>query len=308
MEADGWWGREAIRARLSDPAGTARLVARRALLFLDNAEHGLDYAPALDENPWRRAAPVPFALIAGLAAAGLVALGFRGSGGGIVWSAILACAATPVLFYASSRYRLPASVLLCVPAGCGLAALAGALEVRARRRAWAGGACAALLAGSLAVPSADLTRVELAGALANRAVAYRQAGDLGAAERDARRASELDPSSATARFDLGAVLEAAGRAADAEVAYREALALDAASAEAAGNLAALLIRRGAALEAVPILRRALSAHPTHAACRTNLVIALASAGDLEEARKAARDAAEAGIALDAGLLREIGIR
>jgi len=103
VEADAYWGREAIRVRLADPAGSLALVARRALLLFDNTEHGLDYAPALDANPWRLVAFVPFAVLAGLAFAGVAATGFRGTGGAFVWSAILACALTPIVFYGSSR-------------------------------------------------------------------------------------------------------------------------------------------------------------------------------------------------------------
>ncbi len=316
VEADGWWGREAVRVRASDVPGTVVLLARRVLLLLDNTEHGLDYNPALDADPWRWAAPLPFALLAGLAGAGFVALGRRGSGGAAVWSAFLACAATPVVFYASSRYRLPAAMVLCIPAGCGFAALIGwaplpeargtGLTPRSSRRRWIAAATGAALAVlSFVIPSADLTRAELAGALANRATSFRQAGDLGAAEEDARRAAATDPESVPARFNLGSILEAAGRVEEAEAAYREALALDPSSTEAAGNLAGLLIRRGAAREAVPILEKAIAAHPSDTVCRTNLVVALAAAGELDGARAAAAAAAKAGVTIDPELLRAI---
>jgi len=158
---------------------------------------------------------------------------------------------------------------------------------------------------SLLVPSSDLTRVEIAGGLANRSVAYLEAGDPVAEERDARRAKVMDPSSATASFNLGRVLEATGREGAAEAAYRETLALDASSAEAAGNLARLLVRRGVAREAIPFLAGALAVHPAHVVCRTNLVIALVSAGDFEGARNAADAAAKTGVVLDPELLRAI---
>ena len=45
VEADGWWGRRALETRLKDPAGSMVLLARRAVLTIDNHEHGLDYAP-----------------------------------------------------------------------------------------------------------------------------------------------------------------------------------------------------------------------------------------------------------------------
>jgi tetratricopeptide (TPR) repeat protein len=304
VAADGWWAREALRERARDPMGTLYLFSRKLLLLFDNVEHGLDDAPALDMNPWRWGASLPFAAVVGLAAAGVAALGLRRSGGPVVWSAILACAAAPVVFYASSRYRLPAAALLCVPAGCGAKALLlGGSVDSPRRRIRAGIAGVAAAALSLLVPSSDLVRAETAGALANRAVAHKRLGDLVAAERDARRAMEIDPSSAIARFNLGTILETGGRAGDAEASYVEALSRDPESAEAAGNLAALLIRRGAWREAIPILEKALTVHPSQAACRANLVVALLAAGDLGGAREAASAAAKAGVVLDPELLR-----
>jgi tetratricopeptide (TPR) repeat protein len=281
-------------------------VAWKALLLLDDAEHGLDYAPALDQNPLRRTAPVPFAALLGLSAFGLLALGARRSGGTALWSALAACAAAPVLFYASSRYRLPMAALLSVPAGCGVAALLGGSPAGPRRRLAAAAAGAGLAALSLVVPSGDLARAATAGALSNRAVSFKNAGDLASAERDASRAVGMAPRSARARFNLGVVLEAAGRLPAAEASYSEALDLDPLSAEAAGNLAGILIRRGAAGEAIPLLERAVAARPSHAACRTNLVVARMAAGDLAGARDAAAAAARAGVALDAELLRALG--
>ena len=132
VEADRWWGRRALRTRVEQPGNTIRLLLLKFVLLLDNYEHSLGYHPQLDSNPWRltiglagrgEIAVVPFALLLGLAAAAVMLAGTRGSGGWRIWGAILACAATPLLFYVSSRYRLPATALLTVPAGSGLAAL-----------------------------------------------------------------------------------------------------------------------------------------------------------------------------------------
>jgi tetratricopeptide (TPR) repeat protein len=307
VEADRFFRREAVRVRLADPAGTAALAGYRVLLLLDDFEHGLDYAPFLDTNPFRWSAPVPFALLAGLACAGLVALGARTSGGAAVWTAIAAAALVPVVFYVSSRYRLPFSVLLAVPAGAGASVLAGTVAAASPARRWggllAGLACALL---SLCVPSGRLVRSETAGALANRGVAFQKQGDLAAAERDLRAALAIDASASAVWYNLAVVLEASGRGAEAERAYVEALSREPGHAESSGNLAALLLRRGDAEAAIPVLRRALASRPGSEVLWTNLVVALASAGRAEEARRAARDAAGAGVTLDPELLAAVG--
>ncbi len=309
VEADRWFAREALRARLADPSGTARLLVRKLLLMLSDAELSLDYPPELDESLWRWTAPVSFAWIVAFAVAGLVLAGWRGAGAWTVWGAIGACALTPLVFYVSSRYRLPLAMLLCVPAGVGVARLRESWRARAagRRSLLAVALAAGVGLVSVAVPVGELRRSTHAVALANRASVKKSSGDLAGAEQDLRQALALDPGASAAWFNLGVVLEASGRAQEAEGAYRRVVQTEPGHAEAAGNLAGLLVRSGRATEAVPILRRALESRPHHAVCWTNLVVALASQGDLEGARQAARQAAGAGVELPLGLLEAIGM-
>lgn len=308
VEADRWWGAQALRARAADPGGTAVLVGRRLWLLLDNREHGLDYNAALDRNPWRFVAPLSFAPLFGLAVAGVILVGFRSTGGAKLWTAVAASAVAPVAYYVSSRYRLPLVLLLSVPAGVAAARLVAAASSRGRlgrlQLALAGALAAALF--SLAAPFGDLARAEEAGALANLASEAKRAGDLGGSEKLLRTALSMDPDCVGCSYNLGVVLEALGRAAEAEDSYRKALALDAGQAESAANLAAILVRSGRAREALGPLREALAHRPGHAACWVNLIVALASLGDLEGAIRAAGEAARSGVALDPGLLETIG--
>jgi Tfp pilus assembly protein PilF len=303
VEADRWWGRQAVLTRFHDPVGTVLLFGRRFLLSLDNYEHSVDYAPELDADPWSRAALVPFAAILGLAAAGVVLAGTKGTGGPPVWGAIAAAAATPLLFYVSSRYRLPLAALLCIPAGVGLVALFDRRTPRPRRRILTAIVGGGLLASvSLTVPFADLQTVEEAAALANRAGAYKRAGDLKAAEREVRRAIEIDPKTPLAWLNLGVILEAERRIKEAKESYREAVRLDPTSTAAAENLGGLLILHGEAREAVGVLRRALEVDPSATGCWTNLVVALVTLSDLAAARTEAARAESAGVKLDPSLL------
>jgi hypothetical protein len=202
VASDAFWWREGLRARAADPSGTIALIARRAMLTVDNAEHGLDYAPALDRNPLRFTALVPFALILGLAVFGVAALGFSRTGGFALWSSVLVAVAAPLVFYVSSRHRLPVAFLLAVPAGCGLAIL------RETRRVvpLAAGCCAVAI--SFGIPSSALLRSEKASALAVVADSQRKAGQLDAAAESSRRATELDGGNTVAWFNRG-VIEAA---------------------------------------------------------------------------------------------------
>jgi len=305
VEADGWWGRQALKTRLEDPAGSLVLMARRLALTIDNHELGLDYAPALDSNPWRRLCIAPLALLLGLAAAGLVLKGFRGTGGWWTWSAILSCALTPLLFYVSSRYRLPAAALLVLPAGCGLAAL---LQKGQPRRIAALITGAALCAISLLMPFQALKSAVMGEGLANRAIAQMDGGDLQAARLSTERALALAPASALVNFNAGVVEDAAGSGDSAEAAYRRALDIDPGFAEAAGNLGKILILRADFEEAAALLEKALRRRPAHQLCWNNLVLAYTGAGRNQSAREAVRRAAANGVQLDQGMLRAIGLQ
>ena len=307
VEADRWWGRQALRARMDEPLGTAGLLLRKAFLLVDSHEHALGQSPALDPNPWRRAFPLPWALLLGLALYGAVARGPAGSGGWRLWSALLATAVTPLLFYVSSRYRLPVAALLCVPGGAGLVGLVSLFrKPPALRRvgAAAGAGLIALLSLSLGYmePSRTLIRHEAAQGLSNRAYVLRSAGRLDDAEALVREALRLEPSTSVAHLNLGWILEARGRESEAVAAYLEALRLEPGRAEAAANLAALLIRRGRPEDAVGHLRRALEHRPSHAQSWTNLVVALVATGQRGAARQAARDAGLRGVTLEAALI------
>lgn len=307
VDADRWWGRQALLTRIGDPLGTLLLIARRAALTIDGYEHGLDDAPALDANPWRRAFPIPLPVVLGLAAAGLLALGFAGTGGSASWIPIAAGAATPVAFYVSCRYRLPMVWFLCVPAGAAVASLMAAIRSRTFRgrpvRAAAGGLIVAL--ASALVPSGSLARSEESMAHANLASAFAETRDFPRAEAEARKAIADDPTSVMGRYNLGVILVAVGRSAEAETMYREALARDPSHAESAGNLAKLLIERGAAEDAVPVLQRALASRPGDAACWTNLVVAFLARGDGTRARGAVADGERAGVRFAPELLSAV---
>ena len=298
VEADRYWGREAWRVRLDDPSGTLALFARRALLLVDDAEHGLDYAPFLDPDPWRWAAPLPFAALLFLAVAGLALRGVSGTGGGRLWLGTAACAVAPVLFFTASRYRLPLAALLCVPAGVGFSSLLALPRRPTRREGWAILLAAAAAGLALFEPSAALVHQERATAFSNLAALRRRQGDLAEALSLARQALEENPDSAVARYNLGVFLRAAGRGPEAEEAFAQALRTDPGFAEAAVNLSSLLLEEGRAREAVPVLRTALAAHPSHPKCWKNLVAALALSGETEAARAAAAEAERRGVKID----------
>lgn len=325
VEADRYWGGEALRTRLANPWDSLVLVGRRALLLVDNHEHGLDEHPTMDRNPWRLRfrlpwtlgagaaerpaewAIVPFALIFALALGGLLARGVSGSGGAQVWGAIGACAVAPLAFYVSSRYRLPLTAVLVIPAGAAIAWIAERPELGRRRTGWTVAAMAGALVVSLTVPSEDVQRTALISGHFNRAAAYKSIGDFDAAERDARQALAIGPEIDTAWYNLATILEARERFEEAEAAYLGALERNPAMTVAAGNLASLYIRLGTPEKAPPIVRGALEHGAGDSTCWTNLIVAHWELGQTELARRAAAEALASGIPLDPELLAAIEV-
>ena len=298
VEADRYWGREAVRARLADPSGTVKLILRRASLLVWNAELTLTAGPRQDPNPLRWLAPLPFAVLLGLAAASLVAAGWRGSGGWIVWSSVAACAVAPLLFYVSSRYRLPMASMLCLPAGAGLAALIRPPADRPLCRRWlALGLALMVMLGSIAVPGGEFLAQADAAGLVNRAKAWMRVSDLARAEADYRSALELHPGWAPALFKLGELLFESGRGAEAETYYARALQAQPEYADAACALGRQLNQSARHEQALPLLRQGLQFDPEHDVCWHNLVAALALSGRFDEAGEAIEQAAGLGVAL-----------
>jgi len=307
VEADRYWATRAVSARVADPLGSAVLAGSKLGLSIANAEIGLDYSPSLDGNPWRHIAPVPFAVVLALALSALVFRGGEGSGGWKAWGAVLACAAAPWIFYVSSRYRLPAVAMLCVPAGAGAATIAASVRrgFAARKRVAILATATAFTLASLLMPVGSSVRRTEASAVASRAIAWKRAGDPARGMRELETALTRDPGSVVGWFNLGVLQQDAERISDAEASYRRALALHPGHPESAGNLAALLIRSGQAGEAVPILATALEVRPFDENCWTNLVVALALTGDVRGARAAVEAATAEGVTVEAGLVEAV---
>jgi tetratricopeptide (TPR) repeat protein len=119
--------------------------------------------------------------------------------------------------------------------------------------------------------------------LFDRALSAEHIGDSAEAERLYRVVMKSDPTDASAPFNLGNMLRAAGRTVEAEVALRSATRADSAFAEAWYNLADLLDDQGRSEAAVVCLRKALVVSPDYVDAMFNLALLLQRKGAHAEA-------------------------
>jgi len=131
-----------------------------------------------------------------------------------------------------------------------------------------------------------------ARALLEQARLARQQGRLEEAEQACRRAVELDPRSAEARWKLGAVQRERGHPEAAETTLRGALAIAPNNLEALLNLATTLCALERPAEALEFVARATESAPGAAIAHANAGFTLAQCGREEEAVQAYARAVE----------------
>lgn len=120
--------------------------------------------------------------------------------------------------------------------------------------------------------------------------AYATNGQFGEAERQLRRALELDPQYVTAAAKLAGVLAERGKLDEAEKLLRKAWEWDEQSTEARTSLGHLLYKQGRSTEAVTVYEEALSIDATSPETLAGLADALVENGRLDEAIERYRQA------------------
>lgn len=123
-----------------------------------------------------------------------------------------------------------------------------------------------------------------------KGIAALKAGDTNGAKAAFEVAIQKNPKQADAHHYLGVVNEQTGARADAEKNYRRALDLQPDLQESSVNLAALLIDAGKFDEAASLMKKAIAKDPKNASLQVNLGMALSGKNDVDGANKAFEEA------------------
>ena len=123
-----------------------------------------------------------------------------------------------------------------------------------------------------------------------KGIAALNAGDTNGAKAAFEVAVQKNPKQADAHHYLGLVNDQIGNKAEAEKNYRKALELQPDLEESAVNLAAILVENGKYDEAASLMKTSIAKNPKSAALQVNLGMALSGKNDVDGASKAFEEA------------------
>lgn len=295
-EVSAYWTDRAMDYIRSEPAEWLALMGRKLMLFWNDVEIGdtedlythAEHSPALRVlgTVFRFGVLVPLAIL------GVWITRREADRLWLFWLLPLAYMASVLLFFVFARYRLPVVPFLALFAGAGAVRARGWLRSAPRREVTA---CAGtLLAAAAAVNWPTVAVDDLrSGTRASIGAALERRSDLEGAERQYRRALELNPENATAHFYLATALQRQDRLEPALERYRRALELEPRRPEAHNNYGVALVAAGRREEGVASFRRAAELDPSFADPRDNLGTLARSRGDVRAALDWYREAVEA---------------
>jgi 4-amino-4-deoxy-L-arabinose transferase-like glycosyltransferase len=228
-EVSSYWFRKGLRFMRENPGRALSLAAEKLSYWTGSQEFSTEYV-LLTEREFTRSLwlmPLPFAVLLGFAAAGLRASRRERAAPLLVLLFVLVNLVTVMLFYFSSRYRLPAVPFLCVYAGGGAVALADRWRARgARRSFWRLAAPASVVFVLSAVPWHPDYAMQADNQYFNLGNEYFYVGRYDDAVKSYRRALKRLDRKAKIHHNLGITYKVLGRWPEAVAAFERVLELD----------------------------------------------------------------------------------
>lgn len=123
-----------------------------------------------------------------------------------------------------------------------------------------------------------------------KGIAALKANDMNGAKASFEVAVQKNPKQADAYHYLGLVNDQMGQKADAEKNYKKALELQPDLEESAINLSAILVENGKYDDAVALMKKVIAKNPKNANAQVNLGMALSGKNDVDGANKAFEEA------------------
>lgn len=316
-QVSSYWTRQTLRAIASHPGRWIGLLARKSAMAV-NAVEVMDTEDIYTHAQWthilRWLLPLlHFGIVLPLAVAGILFSVARRRRLIPLYAVMAAYGLGVILMFVLGRYRYPLALPAILFAGAAVdEAWRSRLRSLGRRRLALTAIAVVLVAVGANWPLIDrsgyrpVTECNIAYALMSqgapdqralahvdaalraqprfpnahhlRGVLLAEAGPAAEAEKELRRAIELEPDRALTYGHLAGLLASQGRLSEAIPLLERSLALDPFDAEAQNNLAGMLAEVGRCAEAVERIRHALGLRPDDAELRVNCALILATCG------------------------------
>ncbi len=286
------------------PAQWAILELKKLFYFFDNYEHSLEYSYPVERKYLSIISILPYGLIIPLALLGLlVSFPWKGKAPLVLYLFVLLL--TVLIFYMSSRYRLPAVPILCLFSGYGVSFIMDVFKRKDISKIILSLFCVAVVSVISFVKIGDIYALEEATAYGNLGTAFNGSGLLQEALLNFEKQLELDPESAYALFNIGTVLSKMGKNGDAVGYYERAIKLNPNLTEAYNNLGVILVKQGDCSSAEILFLKALRIKPFLLNPYINLLSCYLMRGDIEKVMRIKSMADRYGVIIPPELEREI---
>jgi len=233
-EVTRFWMAKGVRWILTNPGRFLVLEAKKAMRFLGSYEYSTEYVLYVERESVRSLwmTPLPFAAISSLALVGMMMLWTRkpdSDSALLLGLFVLSNFIVVMMFYMSSRYRMPSVPFLILFAAYGLERLLEGLRNPApqrRRKVWIVIALVAGLAIALHLQVDESAVVQESSVHFNAGNKYGERNDYERAVAEYRRATAIDPRNWRAYFNMGGALIELNRREQAIEAYQTVLRLN----------------------------------------------------------------------------------
>ncbi|MBD3232600.1 MAG: tetratricopeptide repeat protein [candidate division Zixibacteria bacterium] len=232
----------------------------------------------------------PFALILALAVIGKTVMGLRRRESLLMWLLMLSIWITMILFFVTSRFRLPLIPYLSIFAGYGAYSIYstfnGKLNLKKLLTPFAFGAIAVLISLS---NFTNIDKFNFSQAYYNLGNIYLRNGEWQKAKEQYEQAMESNPRVSLARLNIGNIFFYTDQYDSAEYYYRQELKHHPGESRAYLNLSTINLLKGDYRNAMIAANDALAHRPNEAGAVSNLVQAMLFAGDTTSAVKTSRN-------------------
>ncbi len=304
VETSRFWLRKALKFMKDNPVQWIILEAKKLFYFFDNYEHSLAFSYPLERRYVTNISILPFAFLISFAVLGIL--------GSFPWKErmplifyLFVQFLAVMLFFMSSRYRVPSVPVLCIFSGYGFFLLLKEMSRGNILRVVGATLLILIVAIFSFLKIGDVYQYEESSSHGSLGIAFDTIGMHQQALSSFEKQVELDPESPLALYNIGVVLVKMGKSEKAISYYEKAIELDPTLSEAYNNLGMIYINGGDYSLAEFFFQKAMNVKPYLEQPYINLISCYLMKGDMGKAIETKNLADLNGVRIPQGLEQEI---